>query len=150
MVLRPMPRRFAASMRRPPVRASALVMACARTDGRARQDAGVAAREPALGFLLERRDPVGGAGRGVAGEVCAELGRQVAEVDHLPRRHHGKPVAEVLELAHVARKVEPREVRKRVVGDALGLDAELLRAARESWPIGDVLGARAGSAAAAG
>src|SRR5438093_211386 len=88
------------------------------------EDAGVAAREAALGLVLERCKPV----RRCARRLLAKFRRQVADVDHLPRRHHGEPVAEVLELAHVAGKCEAREVPERVVREPLGLDAELPRA----------------------
>ena len=54
--------------------------------------------------------------------------RQVFGFDHLRRRHDGQPVADVFKLAHVAGKVEEAELLQRLVGDALGLDAELLGA----------------------
>ena len=127
MVLRPMPRRLAASMRRARGALERLGdQRCARTDAKRVEDPGLAARE-ALGFVLERGEPVGARGRG----LVAELGRQVADVDDLSRRHHGEPVAQVLELPHVAREFEPREVRKRVVGKPLGVYAELFRAHRQ-------------------
>ncbi|MCY1516120.1 hypothetical protein D9M68_507340 [compost metagenome] len=56
------------------------------------------------------------------------FGRQVFRLDQLRGRHHGEPVADVLELAHVAREVEGREPGQRRIGDALGLDAQLARA----------------------
>ena len=46
-----------------------------------------------IGFAVRRRSPPGG---------CAHLGRQVGDLDALPGRHHREPVADVLELAHVA------------------------------------------------
>ena len=150
MVLRPMPSRLAASMRRP---AGALERL---GDERALEltresieDPGLAARETPLGLVLERGKPVGAGGR----RLVAELRRQVSGIDHLSRRHHREPVAQVLELAHVAGKLEPREVRERIVGQPLGLDAELPRARGEEVPREqrNVLArARAGSAAAGG
>ena len=50
------------------------------------------------------------------------------DLDRLRGRHHGQPVREVLELAHVAGKRQRREVSQRFVGHALRLDAEIARA----------------------
>ena len=101
-VLRPMPSRFAASMRRPPVCASALGSAPSRTGARARRGcrsrrAPGAARLPARAPRPSRRPR--------PRRLLAEFRRQVGDVDHLARRHHRQPVAEVLELAHVARQI---------------------------------------------
>src|SRR2546422_368744 len=85
------------------------------------------ARQAPLGFVLERREPVGSR----RGALLPELRRQVADIDHLPGGHHGEPVAQVLELAHVARKGKARQMGERVLGQAFGLDAELLRAVRQ-------------------
>ena len=70
-----------------------------------------------------------GARRRVSTRASSQhLGRQVLGLDHLGRRHHGQPVADVLQLAHVAGKVERAQLLQRRVGNALGLHAELLGA----------------------
>ena len=132
MVLRPIPSRLAASMRRPPLCASAF------DDQRALelpperiQNSAFAPRKAPLDFVCKRVEPVGLRDRR---GLSAELGRQVAELDRLPGRHHRQPMAEVLELAHIARKIEPPEVLDDGVGQALGFDAQLFRAAREEVP----------------
>ena len=45
--------------------------------------------------------------------------------DHLGGRHHGQPVADVLQLAHVTREGKLLQPRQRRVGNALGLHAQL-------------------------
>ena len=49
-----------------------------------------------------------GSGVGARRALRLQLGRQVLGVDELRRRHHRQPVADVLELAHVAGIVEQR------------------------------------------
>ena len=66
-----------------------------------------------------------GAGAAAAADESPAAGRAP---DHLRRRHHREPVADVLELAHVARQSARCSHSMRRVGDALGLDAELARA----------------------
>jgi hypothetical protein len=41
------------------------------------------------------------------GRDFAHSGGRSADLDRLPRRHHGQPVAEVFQLPHVAGEVEP-------------------------------------------
>src|SRR6266513_6230065 len=88
------------------------------------KDSRLSAREPALGFLLERREPV----RGDGGGLIAELRREIADFDHLPRRHYRQPMTQVFQLANVAGQLEPRQVLQRLVRESLRLDAELVRA----------------------
>src|SRR3954466_2125850 len=91
------------------------------------ENASVAARQASFSLELQGADPI----RSGAGRLLTQLRRQVARFDHLAGRHHREPMAEVLQLAHVAGKVEPRKLRERVVRQTLRLDAELARARGE-------------------
>jgi len=63
-----------------------------------------------------------------AGGFLADFRGKVGELHGLARGHHGQPVAEVFQLAHVAGEVQPHQVLESAVGEALGLHAELLGA----------------------
>ena len=52
-------------------------------------------------------------------ELRDHVEREVADLDHLSGRHHREPVAQVLELAHVAGKGEARQMRQRGLRQAL-------------------------------
>jgi len=98
------------------------------------QDAGLAARQAPFNLLLERRKPIRRRCQARVRGLAAKLGGQVGYSDRLPGSHDGKPMAQVLELAHVARKIHPREVGKDVIREALGIDAQFLGAFREEVP----------------
>ena len=103
-VLRPQPSRCAASIRCPPV------------------------------FPVERVVPLGRVAALPCARRFAHLGRKIGDADALPRRHHGEPVADVLQLAHVAGKRERRQRLHRIVGELLRLDRELARALLQQVP----------------
>ena len=107
-------------------------------------DVGLAAREPARDLAFEHAPPVA-FGSGCGGRVAAHFRRQVLHVDHLPGRHHGHPVADVLELAHVAGPVLRREELHGCLGEALAFHAQVARALGEEVPRerGNVLAALA-------
>ena len=65
------------------------------------QNSGIAARQAALRLLLQRGQPVR---RGAA--AWSEIPAAGPDVDHLRRRHHGHPMANVLELANIAGKLK--------------------------------------------
>ncbi len=133
-VLRPQPSHCAASERRPPVWASARRISVrsnsfsSRPPLRARR-----ARAPAR---ARDRAPVASCLRRHASlrRCGSHIRRQIGRVDALPRRHHRQPVADVLELAHVAGKVECRQQLQRCVGELLRLDRELARALAQEMP----------------
>ena len=89
-----------------------------------------------------KRRVIGGGHRGRERHIAGhQLGRQVLGLDHLGRRHHGQPVADVLQLPHVAWKVEVHQPRQRRFSDSLGFHAQLLGALGEEEPceLGHVL-----------
>ena len=95
------------------------------------QNPALAPRQAPLDLLRQGLEPVGlRARRGLSAKFC----RQVAQLDRLSGRHDGQPVAQVLQLPYVARKVEPPQVLDHGLGQTLGLDSELLRAARQEMP----------------
>ena len=64
--------------------------------------------EPRWEHALDRELPARLRMFGVTGFAIADLRRQVLGVDQLAGRHHREPVADVLELAHVAGEIEGR------------------------------------------
>src|SRR5690606_8288127 len=65
--------------------------------------------------------------RGGSGDGLPQLRREVLGIDGLARRHHGEPVADVLELAHVARPRERLHGLERRFREALRIAAQLAR-----------------------
>ncbi len=145
-VLRPQPSHAAASMRWPPVCASARRISvfsnsCSRRSPTLRSPRASACASSRSSACCQSESPPSPRRR----RRLAHFRRQVGDLDPLPRRHHGEPVADVLELAHVAGKRELREHLERLLGQHLRLDREVARAllqevARERR---DVLGALA-------
>ena len=80
--------------------------ACARTRARSRSPMPCSPRASACASSRSSAaTPVDLAGRAAAPAAGSRnFGRQVGDVDRWPGRHHREPVAEVLELAHVARE----------------------------------------------
>ena len=116
-------------MRRPPVCTSARAISDLLELARQRlHDVRLAAHQRLLDVALQRRGPVG---LGAGGRILAQLRREIADLDRLARRHHGEPVADVLELAHVALPVLRDEIVHRAFGEALRLDAQIARALGE-------------------
>lgn len=58
----------------------------------------------------------------------AQFGWQIGKIDLLPRRHDGQPVTDVFQLPHVARKIKCCQMTERRIGEALGLDPQIVRA----------------------
>ncbi len=152
MVLRPTPSRVAASMRRPWVWRKVVRMTAA---SKSRASPSIRSGTPACkrrcDFDHQRRCPVttgddrrhgrhlrrslrrlreGLDATEVGRRLLPHLERKVLDLDHLRRRQHRQPVAQVLQLAHVARKRQLRDEARRLLRQPLGLDAQL--AARSS------------------
>ena len=68
------------------------------TPGQGFHDIRLAVCQSAIRLARKRREPLGRGRRG----IFAQLRREVAHLDDLGRRHYGKPMADVLELTHVA------------------------------------------------
>ncbi len=122
---------------RPGLRAPGRFPSCSRphgsaTSGRRRAQAPIRCRQLAATPRAGRCGRRDGRGFGHVESLGActdghHLGRQVLRFDHLGRRHHGQPVADVLELAHVAGKAEGCAAGCSAASEiALGLDAQLL------------------------
>ena len=67
--------------------------------------------------------------------------RQVLDFHRLARRHHGDPVAQVFQLAHIAGQIEAAEKLHRRFAHALGFHAQLARALHQkvAHQDGDIL-----------
>ena len=85
-------------------------------------DARLTTRQHAVGFPAKRSLPV----RITTGDrSVTQLRRQIADLDHLGRRHHGQPMTDVLQLAHIAGKILRVEIGHGSIGQTLGLDSQL-------------------------
>ncbi|MDS4014981.1 MAG: hypothetical protein RKP46_11610 [Candidatus Accumulibacter sp.] len=75
--------------------------------------------------------PASASGRraGLALVAAGRAGRFELQFLNFPgERHHGQPVTEVLERADIAQEIEPATLVQRNFREALGVNAELVRA----------------------